>query len=116
MINKRRGRWAALLFLPPTLWLVVGCSGSTTGPVNPEREVKREADDPLQEAREVVRQASEPGRYQPALELINGYLSSQPGALGAYQVGPKDVPSLRKALGKLAGADADKPDARALER
>jgi hypothetical protein len=100
---------------PLALCLVAGCGG-TPAPVNQDGGAKKGEDDPLQEAREVARQAAEPRGYQPALELVNGHLSAQKDALAPYQVGPKDRPALLKALGKRAGADADKMDAQALER
>jgi hypothetical protein len=115
MMSAPRGRWAALLFLPAVLGLAAGCS-STSTPSKSEEVEKKDTDDPLQEARQVVRQATEPGAYQPALEVVNGYLAAHKDALAPYQVGPKDRPLLLKALGKLAGADAEKLDAQALER
>jgi hypothetical protein len=115
MKRARRGRRVALWFSPLALCLVVGCSSSTTPNTTDGAGTKPEGD-PLQEAREVVRQASEPAAYQPALELVNAHLEAHKEALAAYQVGPNDRPSLLKALGKLAGPDAEKLDAPALER
>jgi hypothetical protein len=94
----------------------VGCSTGTSTSTKPDEVEKKETDDPLQEARQVVRQAAEPVAYQPALELINGHLGAHKDALAPYEVGPKERPSLLKALGMLAGADAEKLDAQALER
>src|SRR5690349_20760267 len=100
MISLRRDWFAAFLFFPFVLGLLAGCN-NTPLPLKKDTDDNKPTDDPFQEAREVVRMATEPAAYQKALEIINGQLNAQPNVLNSFQVGPKDKPDLLKALGKL---------------
>ncbi|MCC6417565.1 MAG: hypothetical protein IT429_04885 [Gemmataceae bacterium] len=111
--TPRHPRAVALWLVPLAVWVSAGCSRAPDIQ-EPARKQVEVVEDPLAEAREFARKATEPSGYRDALQQVNRFLADHPDALPRHEPSAKILPALAKLLTGRSVPDAERQNPKAL--